>query len=279
MLGAPCSPCCGSSCACPSWCSYRMILSNPDTCPRQRYGNTIVGFPDCSSPVPAYVSSPFTCSTSSQTASASVKGGATYQVNGQYIFFAGYNSTLFNVVATDDIWSVRYPLLLGTASGGISGDFSISGGPNNRDALRSTNGWSASVRPFCSQGLGDVRIQLELSFMTTASTFELFYRFGPTRTEVRLVRSYTRTRSKIVTFNTTCVSDYAKWCFGEVIQQFRPLPNPFTGWLNAEETSYGNWDADQTTVSGNQNISPFFFPIDQQVNFEILSRDSCNELP
>ena len=277
MLGAPCSACCGS-CGCPSWCGYKMILSNPDTCPGQRYGNSTVGFPDCSSPVPAYVASPFTCSTANQTASTSVKGGAAYQVGGQYIFF-GRPETLFNVVAPDDIWSVQYPALRGTVSGGISGDSSIIGGPNNRDALRFTNGWSASVRPFCSEGGGQVSIQVELLHTISASAFELFYLFNPTRIEARLVASLTQTRSKIVTFNTTCVSDSGKWCFGQVEKQFKPFPNPFAGWFNGQETSYGDWDTRQFTTSGDRNLFQLYFPIDQQVNFEIVSRESCNELP
>lgn len=264
--------CCGGSCGCPSWCGYKMILSNPDTCPGPVYGNSSIGFPDCSSPVPAYVESPFTCSTASQTASASVKGGASYQVNGQYIFFSP-NPGL--VVAPDDVWSVQYPVLRGTVSGGISSTIGLASG--RIDARRYTNSWSASVQPFCRVGSGQATIQIELSYTTSISTFDIEYLFAPPYERVRLVGSLTQNRSKIVTFNTTCVSDSRKWCFGEVEKQFKPFPNPCTGWFNVNETSYGDWDVSSTTPSGDYQLR--YSPIAHTVNFQIVSRESCNELP
>ena len=274
MLGGSCNPCCGGSCGCPSWCGYKMILSNPDTCPGPVYGDSVRGFPDCSSPVPAYVESPFTCSTANQTASVSVKGGSAYQAGGKYLFFGLPNG---NIVAPDDIWSVQYPVLRGTVSGGIS-ETSGGGYLANGDAHRITSGWSASVQPFCRVGSsGQVAIQIELTYTINISFFVITYLYVPPYEQVRLFGGLTDTKSKIVTFNTTCVSDSRKWCVGEAEKQFKPFPNPFTGWFNLAETSYGPWDVRSFTKSGDVQLR--YAPIAHTVNFEIVSRESCNELP
>jgi hypothetical protein len=205
----------------------------------------------------------------------SVKGGAAYQAGGKYLFF-GEPQQPENIVAPDDIWSVQYPVLRGTVSGGIS-ETSGGGFTGRSDAKRITNGWSASVQPFCRVGAGQVTIQIELKYTINISFFDITYLFTPPFERVVLFGGLTDARSKIVTFNTTCVSDSRKWCVGEVEKQFKPFPSPFAGWFNLDETSYGGWDVRSFTTSGDVQLR--YGPIAHTVNFEIVSRESCNELP
>ena len=283
MLGAACSPCCDTSCACPSWCSYKMILSSPKTCPGY-YPST--GDFTCPGDAAVSVESPYTCGTTPQVSVATAKGILSYRDASSNWLWLGFNPTLEGGPQTpDDVWKVLYPSLAGNFSGQFFYYQNSAFGTFSRD-LHST-AYEASINPFCTITLGQPSIGIELVYETRWSISgcnrQTTAPFALVCSTVRT--SFRRTKRKTVFFNVDCISDASKWCPGVSGGQFKPFPNPFSGWMSDSSTSYGNYDSEVVTSFGNSAIGSPALPFGRvlpTVYFDIVQRESCadgNPLP